>query len=142
MFTNGNWGPVAYGIRLSLRFDKQTYTEGEPIIATILIRNVTNRYAFESTTDPTPYFITNALDHTEVKPLGPFVGNGFESTRSGSIAPGMQHRIQERFGQGYHLTNGTYTVVVKFSASQTEQYDPSQEIASAPATFTVVDPQK
>jgi hypothetical protein len=141
MFTNGNWAPVVDGVRLSLRFDKQTYVEGEPIIAIILIRNVTNRYVYLSTTDPTPYYITNALDHTGVRPSDPFAGAAFQSERGRSMPPGMQHRIQELFGKGYRFTNGTYAVEVKFSASQAE-LSPSHEVASGPATFTVVKPEK
>ena len=42
-FPEGNWGEVINGLQLSLRFDKQTYTNGEKITAIMLIRNTTNQ---------------------------------------------------------------------------------------------------
>ena len=41
-FPEGNWGVAKSGFQLSLRFDKQAFGAGEPITATILVRNITN----------------------------------------------------------------------------------------------------
>lgn len=38
----GSWGRVQNGFQLSIRTDKRSYAVGEPIKATILLRNVTN----------------------------------------------------------------------------------------------------
>jgi hypothetical protein len=39
----GHWGLITNGFQLSLRFKKIMFTNGESIMATILIRNVTNQ---------------------------------------------------------------------------------------------------
>lgn len=39
----GHWGTPSKGLQLSLRFEKQTFTNGEPIEAVILIRDITNQ---------------------------------------------------------------------------------------------------
>ena len=38
----GNWGTSTNGLQLSLRLSKQIFTNGEPIIAIMLLRNITN----------------------------------------------------------------------------------------------------
>ena len=38
----GHWGQVANGFQLSLRFEKAVFTNGEPILATMFMRNVSN----------------------------------------------------------------------------------------------------
>jgi hypothetical protein len=40
--SEGNWGAVAGGPLLSLRFEKPLYEEGEPVEAMVLLRNATN----------------------------------------------------------------------------------------------------
>jgi hypothetical protein len=37
----GHWGLATNGFQLSLRFAKSTFTNGEPALATVLIRNIT-----------------------------------------------------------------------------------------------------
>jgi hypothetical protein len=39
----GNWGFVSHGFQLSLRFAKQEFTNGEPVVANIILRNVTEQ---------------------------------------------------------------------------------------------------
>jgi hypothetical protein len=41
----GHWGEVMQGLQISLRFEKQIFTNGEHIDAIVLIRNVTNQPA-------------------------------------------------------------------------------------------------
>src|SRR5215472_4660471 len=36
----GNWGAVNEGFQLSIRLSKSTFTNGEPVVATIILRNV------------------------------------------------------------------------------------------------------
>lgn len=42
----GNWGSVSEGFELSVRLGKETYQVGEPIAATILIRNAIRQQVF------------------------------------------------------------------------------------------------
>lgn len=39
----GHWGLATNGFQLSLRFEKETFTNGEPITAIILMRNITEQ---------------------------------------------------------------------------------------------------
>src|SRR5207247_4417721 len=39
----GNWGVVSEGFQMSVRFDKESFVVGEPIVATVVIRNVSDR---------------------------------------------------------------------------------------------------
>lgn len=41
-YLQGNWGQATNGFQLSLRFGKSIFTNGEPIMATILMRNITD----------------------------------------------------------------------------------------------------
>ncbi len=40
----GNWGSVSEGFQMSLRFEKDSFEAGEPIPATIIIRNVAQQF--------------------------------------------------------------------------------------------------
>ncbi len=41
--TNGNWGPVAAGFQLSLRFTNAIHQAGAPIVASVILRNVSEQ---------------------------------------------------------------------------------------------------
>src|SRR5437588_386756 len=38
----GNWGRATEGFRLSVRLSKSVFTNGEPVVATVFLRNVTD----------------------------------------------------------------------------------------------------
>lgn len=42
----GHWGEVCEGFQLSVRFEKESFHLGEPIVATVLIRNATVKKVF------------------------------------------------------------------------------------------------
>jgi hypothetical protein len=142
MFTNGNWGTEVEGVRVSLRFDKETYRVGEPIIATVivrntLLRNVTNKIVHTAMTYPLPYSIINTLNNTQVKkidPLEPIFGE----TMTGSLPAGMQDRLRELFGTKYDLRKGTYTVQLTLEVRRTDKPGYA-EVKSAPATLKIED---
>jgi len=51
----GHWGESSGGFRLSLRFAKASYTNGEPVLARILLRNVSDKllvFIVSDTGDP------------------------------------------------------------------------------------------
>jgi hypothetical protein len=41
-FPEASWGPTNKGIQVSIQFEKLTFTNNEPIRATVWVRNVTN----------------------------------------------------------------------------------------------------
>src|SRR5208282_4622230 len=80
VFPEGHWGTVQDGFQLSLRFNKQTYTNGEPIIAALLLRNVTNRilrYGVgpDYVDCPVGFSVTLA-DGKQIPPLERFLSGG------------------------------------------------------------------
>ena len=54
----GHWGTVSEGFQLSIRFEKATFTNGEPVVASIILRNVSER--------PLTYWVTTLGRETEV----------------------------------------------------------------------------
>lgn len=115
-FPEGNWGSVEHGFQLSLRFAKPYYTNGEPISATLLLRNVTapntnnfSYFPYTATCDgPADFHIVSA--------------SGGAATGHPPVMPGMapksrsapqmkeQHKIVEHVNSGYDLNCGTYDI--------------------------------
>jgi hypothetical protein len=117
-FPAGNWGAVESGYQLSLRFEKPIFTNGEPIEAIVLLRNVTNN-AFYLQYDQHPVGYSDG-------PIGFCVeryGGGAVPQHVYSMPPiqsmdgntrwlvsSTQAKYLERLDQRFALTNGTYTV--------------------------------
>ena len=127
-FPEGNWGAVTNGCQLSLRFTKTTYTNGEPIEAILLLRNVTNqnvncRYlpAVGRLDGPARFDIIS--DSGEIIPEQMPPGELFLGSMNWPL-PNAQHRYLEHLNKGYQLTNGTFTacavVRVLFSSRPVE----------------------
>jgi len=108
-FAEGNWGAATNGVQLSLQFNKATYTNGEPIIATLLVRNVTNKMtsfvcSYVSNRDGPVRFIVTTDDNRSVEPVQ------FDSISplKTNFLPATQRKFVERFDKDYYLTNGNY----------------------------------
>jgi hypothetical protein len=54
----GHWGAPSQGYQLSIRLEKGTFTNGEPVIASVLLRNVSDR--------PLMYWVSTLGRETEV----------------------------------------------------------------------------
>ena len=97
----GHWGQPTNGFQLSLRFEKQTFTNGEPIVAVMLIRNVTNA--------PLTHFKPTYVKVTrDGQPLKRKNGNGLDLIEitmwpETTLFPQTQHRYQENLNQSYDL---------------------------------------
>jgi hypothetical protein len=110
-FPAGNWGQATNGIQLSLRFDKPAYTNGESIIATILVRNVTNKTAdyhnihVYGRDGPVRFYVFSTDNHNVEGIQG---GEG--SATDADVLVGSQRKFVERLNKDYCLTNGTYFV--------------------------------
>jgi hypothetical protein len=114
-FTEGNWGPVYGGFQLSLRFQKQTFTNGEPITAILLIRNVTNSsmylhfdlFPVGYMDGPIGFRVLNDIG----EPIPQHQYNaGVWSGGARCLATGTQAKFQESLDQRFDLSNGTYSV--------------------------------
>lgn len=115
-FPEGNWGGPEHGLQLSLRFNKTNYTNGEAIVAVLLLRNTsaTNLNLFEYC--PYTEFCDGPANFNVVGPLGvvppshpPLIPAVMPTLRD-APASKTQHKILEHVNSGYQLTNGTYTV--------------------------------
>lgn len=101
----GNWGNVVGGIQVSLRLQSSTFTNGEPVRVTMLVRNVTNRV------------ITHYWPHVVIskngKPLERNGGAGVDITAIplADVFPQTQHKYVRTLNKDYDLSeNGEYTL--------------------------------
>jgi len=136
-FPEGNWGKVQDGFQLSLRFDKPKYKVGEPITATILLRNITNRtlmYQASFIAGKSSPIGLAVTDHQSnlVRPTSDIIR--VISSHEKKLYPNTQHKYQERLNAMYNLTtNGTYSVY-----AQTKIACPScVEVESANVTIEI-----
>jgi hypothetical protein len=111
-FPAGNWGQATNGIQVSLRFDKPDYTNGEPITATILVRNISSqrmpyrKFYVSGRDGPVRFDVSSASNrHVEGMPVGENC-----SIMGADIRAGGQNKFVERFDKEFYLTNGTYFV--------------------------------
>jgi hypothetical protein len=114
LFPEGNWGAPQNGFQLSIRFEKQNYVSGEPVVATILLRNVTNslvKYtAMTMTSQSSPIGLIVADEKGKLTPV-----NSDDvivsSVRDVTLYPGTQNKFEERLDTMYNLqTNQNFTV--------------------------------
>ena len=99
----GHWGHATNGFQLSLRFEKEGYTNGEAVVATVLVRNVSNvrqQYAF-------PARVVAAKSGSPLKRKDDIGVSIITSYRF--LHPQTQARYQETLNHVYHLTPGEYT---------------------------------
>lgn len=124
-FPEGNWGEVMDGGQISLRFDKQVYTNREPINAVVLVRNTTNQViVFLLTDGVAPGFInfqayTQSGQSLDPKPKysSPVAPNAGVVN---IIQPGLQRKFIEALNRSYDLTNGTYLIEASIKLSEKE----------------------
>lgn len=113
-FPEGNWGEPKLGYHLSLRFSKNIYSNWEPVIATILVRNLTNVWLdFHGLRNqmggPISFSVTNSHgEKMQVTPYSPGILSG--SSVSPQICIRAQWKFEENLSNGFVLTNDTYHV--------------------------------
>ena len=107
---DGHWGGATNGFQLSLRFPKLTFTNGEPIVATLLLRNVTNSpvkfLRAVVTYQPSPI---NVLAYKNGKPCATKgAGHKMEVISGGEITvyPQTQRRFKVKLNDYYDFTGG------------------------------------
>ena len=142
--SDGHWGMAEEGLRLSLRFARSQYTNGEPIVAKVLLRNVARqKLECENVLGPEWDF------HFAVW-RGP---NGrLQEDRSGepSGTTGAKHqlvylRTQRRFlirldGRFDFTAPGIYSIVVKTKVPKADKQG-LVEISSGTAQLEVLNAQ-
>lgn len=113
-FTEGNWGIVGHSFQLSLRFEKLTFTNGEPVKAILLLRNVGDGSQIYSilpagySDGPIGFEVTssggvNILQHA-------YHMNTINGSVTADLFPGTQAKYLERLDKRFDLTDGTYSI--------------------------------
>jgi hypothetical protein len=138
LFPEGNWGVPQDGLQLSIRFEKQSYLSGEPVLATILLRNITNRtqvLAITVGSGPAgnPVGI-NAIDQSGKVIAQKTNEISIVSGRPLQIFPGTQRKFQEDVSSIYFLPiNEAVTVNACLMVGTTHRV----EIQSAKTTIRI-----
>jgi hypothetical protein len=145
----GHWGTVTEGFQLSLRFEKDSFTNGEPVVARVILRNVSDRsltYPCEYSPDETETSFVLLTGHERLygiydvrpgggRPKALHTGHGW--TRLSP--PGTQRRVFVNLSHIFDLTtNGQYVVYAKrairnlFSSQEVD-------VTSGKSTFRIVE---
>jgi hypothetical protein len=118
----GHWGTVTEGFQLSLRFEKDSFTNGEPVVARVIMRNVSDRsLTYPCEYSPNEREITFMLTRNGVRVYGVYdlrPGATFQerlrALRTGHgwmrvSPPGTQRRFFVNLNDIFNLTtNGQY----------------------------------
>jgi hypothetical protein len=114
-FPEGNWGEAQGGFQLSLRIEKRVFKNGEPILAVLLLRNVTNTSVLYAalpagySDGPIGFVVVDS--HGRDFPQHQYslpVLMGHEFTKG--VVPLAQVKFLERLDKRFDLTNDVYFV--------------------------------
>jgi hypothetical protein len=114
----GHWGDVISDAQASIRFPKNIYTPGEPIIATILLRNYSDKSLFLVamflSEGPAPFSLIaldgqgQPLKQKESLDMGSAT---MDSTKPLSLSAGWQSKFKQRVDSKFDLSKpGTYLI--------------------------------
>jgi hypothetical protein len=121
--SDGNWGAPWEGIQLSIRLQKKIFTNGEPVVACVTLRNVGDRVRYFWVSIPQPEWDTEVvllrgLEHVP-RADGPKPGQSFQErlkyVRVGShhqepLMPGTQRQFLRNLNEMFDLTvAGSYS---------------------------------
>lgn len=139
----GHWGKVVDGLQLSLRFDTQQFTNGEPVSATILMRNVsTNQLTYITDTmtlQPAPINVVVWRDNERLKLITAGKHTFIEGTaRRASLFPQTQHKYSVRLDKYYDFSHpGDYKVQAEYDNPRRATGGAREVLASQPVTISV-----
>jgi hypothetical protein len=117
----GHWGKVVDGYQLSLRFDKADYTNGEPIVATVLLRNVSDQprtYVRQTVLGQrSPVFLLVWKNEEELKLKTVDNTVIISSASNVTLQPRTQHRYRLQLDKFYDLSGtGSYSVQAEYGS--------------------------
>jgi len=113
-FPEGNWGTNACGFQLSLRFKKMAFAAGEPIEATLILRNVGDgEPAYQTlpvgySDGPIGFEVTSA--EGKALPQHTYNIDVINGGVAANLFAGTQVKFFERLDKRFDLTNSTYSV--------------------------------
>jgi hypothetical protein len=120
--SEGHWGTVTEGFQLSLRFEKDSFTNGEPVVACVILRNVSDKpltYPYEYSPDNREINFVLLRDGTRVYGIydvrpGATFQERLKALRTGHgwtrlSPPGTQRNFYVNLSDIFNLTtNGQY----------------------------------
>ena len=113
-FPGGNWGELTNGFQVSLRFDKQIYTDKEPVQSIVLVRNITNRNIVFYDSNEASLAAINYLVYDEsgqfMAPKPKYIGQRISSGGMNVIRAERQLRYVDNLNEAYDLPRGNYLV--------------------------------
>jgi len=147
----GHWGPVTEGFQLSVRLERESFTNGEPVTACVILRNVSGklrRYFTAPMHDPMSKILLTrggqrVPTNDEPKPgasaperLKPVFGGSMWSFPSPA---GTQRKFFVELNKMFDLgTNGEY-VVQAMRTIPSLDLKSEEEVASGKAAFRITD---
>ena len=115
------WGPTTRGLTLSISISNATCLVGEPIIASVAMRNVTNTPSVFPLTFPLTCFALSAVDASEAAvPLTDYaqrflLGTGGINTMKWGLKPNEALKLRYPLNRAYDLTKpGEYLVTARY----------------------------
>lgn len=148
----GHWGPATEGFQLSIRLQKESFTNGEPVTACIILRNVSGRllrYFNASINDPMSKVVLmrgqeRVPGKDEPKP-GATPREILKAAHRGSMSsfqspPGTQRKFLVELDKMFDLsTNGEYVVQAMRTIPSLDTKS-EEKVASGKATFRITGP--
>lgn len=149
----GHWGPVQDGFQLSLRFEKDSFTNGEPITACVILRNVSDKpltYPYEYSPDEREITFFLLRDGVRLYSIyderpGATFQERLRALRTGHgwtrvSPPGTQRKFFIKLNDIFNLTtNGQYVASAKRTVQKVGSREEAQ-VESGKATFRITDP--
>lgn len=138
-YPEGNWGPPSEGFRISLHFPKAEYTNGEPIEAVVLVRNISRQtipYFFVGPEWSLYFSARDAQNHVfeDLRPSEPW-GLGDKEL---PVYPSTQRRLLLRLDGHFKFTlPGDYAITVRAKVPNLHGYGES-DATSGTATLKIV----
>lgn len=154
--TNGtgtNWGAVCAGFRMGISFEKDSFTNGEPIMGAVTLQNVTGVYQNANLNAPALQEIVVLNSHgeelqmrPELRPKTPFearLRKVMTNARYVEIAPGGAAKLTVRPDTQYDLSAPeTYQVYFSLTLPATNTGPGKSQITSGKAVFRVLPQSK
>jgi hypothetical protein len=117
-FLEDNWGQANNGFQLSLCLEKHTFTNGEPVVAILLLRNVTNtnlrlqyfpRFPVKYSSSPLGFEVTSETGQVliENENILPTITSQLSPSQLDS---GSQAKFVAQIDKKFNLTNGIYSI--------------------------------
>ena len=145
----GHWGETQEGFQLSVRFEKENFRAGEPIVATVLIRNATNKNVyyrdFVGLREDSPVCQFDVLDEQQ-KPVLRLTANAPDDITDGphitrALKPGTQCRYDVKLDARFNLNQpGTFSIRARRWVHKL-QGDGYVQLKSEPAPITILRPE-